>query len=275
MPSETSMIFLHYLATYLFLLACVMCTQNLCATKKAIVIGASAGMGRKVAKLLSQEGYELGLVARRLPLLESLQDELPGVSYIKQIDVTQYNAREKLQELIDEMAGLDLIVISISAYLDNRTTAWTKLERTLNVDAKGFIAMADVAMHYFKQQNHGHLVGISSTSGQRGSPLNPVYSGAKACISYYMEGLRNQMVRDNINVYISDVVAGFVAVEHSPLGQDPDAYWEITVQEAGQCILDGIKKKKKIIYVPSKIWIVSYALKYLPDFIFQRFFNWL
>ncbi len=261
--------------------------STLSAEKKAIVVGASSGMGREVAKLLSKDGYTVGLASRRLPLLESLQKELDGPSHIQQIDVTHPDAQEHLGELIEKLGGLDLIVISISSYLDNRNSAspdkldynpkrqWTENERTLTVDCLGFISMAEVALEYFRQQNHGHLVGISSIFGLLGYYAGcPIYSGAKACISTYMEGTRHAMVRDNHNVFVTDVIPGFVAVEHSPLGEDPDAFWEITVEEAGQTIVHGIKLKRKIVYVPSKVRVFS-LLKYLPDFVYDRYFNWI
>ena len=245
-----------------------------CNEKKAIIIGASSGMGREIAKLLSKEGYTLGLIARRKPLLESLQKELEVSSYIQQLDVTDSNANIILNKLITTMQGLDLIVISISAYLDNRNStssdeAW---KRTIDVDCKGFIAMAETALAYFKEQNHGHIIGISSTSGLFGTASNPIYSGAKACISYYMQGLHREMRRDRYDIYITNIVPGFVAVEHSPLGTDPTAYWEITAQEAGKLILEGIKQKRKIVYLPSKVWLLN-LIKFLPDFIYERFFN--
>lgn len=272
----------------IFLLLIGITSAQAIYTKNAIVIGASSGMGREIAKRLSKQGYTLGLAARRTPLLESLQKELVGPSYIKQLDVSRSGARAQLRELIAEMRGLDLVVISISSYLDNRNsvspdekdysynakTIWAEKERILDVDAKGFIAMADVALDFFIQQNHGHLVGISSTSGLRGSASSPEYSGAKACISRYMEGMRNAMKRDKINVYVTDIVPGFVAVEHSPLGEDPNAYWEITVQEAVQAILEGVRRKKSVVYVPSKVWLLN-LLNYLPDCLYQRYFNWM
>ena len=249
-------------------------TASSVISKKAIVIGASSGMGREVAKLLSKEGYAVGLVARRLPLLESLQEELQNPSYSKQLDVTAPNAREKLQELIDEMGGLDLIVISISAYLDNRR-GWTERRRTLLTDSIAFIAIADAVFEYFIQQNSGHFVGISSTSGIRGSAANPVYSGAKACIMYYMEGMRNYMIQNNINVQVTDIIPGFVAVEHSPLGQDPSAYCEITCEQAGQEIVAAIKAKKKTAIIPGSIWWVAVMLKYMPDWMYNNYFSWM
>lgn len=281
---------------YLISSCLVFCyANNVTATKKAVVVGASSGMGREVAKRLSKAGYVVGLVARRVPLLESLQDELSNFSYIKQIDVTAVDAREQLQALIDQMGGLDLMVISISPYLDNRISAaaraeqeglsnfapctyelkWTEKANFLNVCAYGFIAVADVALEYFIKQNSGHLVGISSTSGLRGSFFCPEYSASKACVMIYMEGVRNYMLQNNINVYITDVVAGYVSVEHSPFGEDPTAYWEITCKQAGKEIMEGIKARKKMVYVPSKIWLVVYLRKYLPDFIYNRYFAWL
>ena len=262
-------------------------TSNAHAHKKAIVIGASSGMGREVAKLLSREGYIVGLVARRLPLLEFLQKELSGPSYIKQIDVTHPQARELLSQLINDMHGLDLMVISISPNLDNINEAstnqsgnspqqeWQQKVRNIDVCAKGFIAIADVALEFFKQQNHGHLVGISSIAGLRGNAFTPEYSAAKACISCYMEGIRNYMIQNNITIDVTDIISGYVAIEYSPLGEDPKAYWEITVQEAGKIILAGIKAKKKIIYVPSKTWLVACLLKWAPDYIYNRYFYWL
>jgi len=83
----------------------------------AIVVGASSGIGRAVAKKLATNGYNVGIVARRLNLLESLKDEILQENtnaqvYIKQIDVTQTEqAQAKLTKLIQEMGKLDLELI--------------------------------------------------------------------------------------------------------------------------------------------------------------------
>ena len=261
----------------LCLLACCMHSYSIgvaAKSKKAIVIGASSGMGREVAKLLSQEGYTVGLAARRMALLESLQAELPNQSYIKQLDVMESNAREQLQLLIEQMGGCDLMVISISPSSEIQSNEWAERKKILEVVAVSFIAMADVALEYFKKQNSGHLVGISSTAGIRGESRNPEYSGAKACIMTYMEGVRNYVIQNNINVYITDIRPAYVAVEYSPLGSDPNAYWEITCEQAGQEIIAAIKARQKIALIPASYWGYALLLNYLPDWLYNRYFFW-
>ena len=79
---------------------------------KAIIIGATSGIGRELAKLMADEGYSVGVAGRRLELLQSLQKEFPDKIYIKRIDIALPSAIELLKELIAEMGGADIIVIS-------------------------------------------------------------------------------------------------------------------------------------------------------------------
>ena len=79
--------------------------------KKAIIMGASSGIGKELAKILSREGYIVGLAARRTDLLGGLQKELPNKSLIKQIDISKLeDAEMKFKEMISEMGGVDLVV---------------------------------------------------------------------------------------------------------------------------------------------------------------------
>lgn len=91
--------------------------------KRAIVVGASSGIGREVARLLLRDGWTVGLVARRGALLEALASECSsqapasvspsgdngcGKTFVREIDVTSADADTDLRQLIDEMGGLDL-----------------------------------------------------------------------------------------------------------------------------------------------------------------------
>lgn len=263
--------------------------------KRAIIVGATSGMGRQVAKLLATEGgYEVGIVGRRLNLLESLEKEILEINgkkelikndnrenkinkvYIKQIDVAKHDeAKKLLLELIAQMGGLDLIVISVSAYgdfLGESQTDEKKHEsnlKTIDVDLVGFWTMADIAVEVFKNQRSGHLVGISSISGVRGDAGCPVYSGAKAFISKYLEGIRNYMLQNNIPVYVTDVMPGWVDNERVQFSQMPRTYWVTPLDVAGRQIYEAIQEKSKIAYISKRQVLVRLALELCPDFIYN------
>lgn len=57
--------------------------------KKAVVVGASSGIGEALARVLGRNGYEVGLAARRIELLRQIQKEIPAQTYVKQIDVSK------------------------------------------------------------------------------------------------------------------------------------------------------------------------------------------
>jgi len=240
--------------------------------KKAIVVGATSGMGRAVAKLLAQDGYILGLASRRTHLLESLQQEIKGESYIKKIDASCHEkAAQDLQDLIFEMGGLDLIIISISAFTDieNENSAWVKEKKTIDVDLVGFWALSHTIMEYFEKQKHGHLVGISSIAGVRGLGHNPVYCGAKAFISTYLEGIRNKMLHYGIPIHVTDIVPGWVDVENATLSNIPGTYWVATTSKAAEHIFEAIKEKKKVAYITRRWKLIAMLLRENPDNMFE------
>ena len=81
--------------------------------KKAIIIGASSGIGKDLAIILPEHGYEVGLMARRLEKLETLQKEIQTKTHIGYIDISHpAEAIEKTQEMIDRMGGLDLMILN-------------------------------------------------------------------------------------------------------------------------------------------------------------------
>src|SRR5689334_19608894 len=85
--------------------------------KRAIVVGASVGMGRELCKILAANGYIVGMTARRTALLQELQNEIPTQTYSRYMDASQPNeAVQELNELIKDMGGLDLLVLAQTGY---------------------------------------------------------------------------------------------------------------------------------------------------------------
>ncbi len=167
--------------------------------KKAIVIGATSGIGKELAKILSQNNYVVGLAGRRTELLSELQKAIPNKTYIKPIDVTQTKeSMSLLEELIEEMSGVELIVISSGVGYINPDLNWEQEKETIDVNVSGFVAMANVAIKHFYKQGSGHLVGVSSIAAIRGNGDSPAYNASKAFVSNYLEGLRQKISKSRL-----------------------------------------------------------------------------
>ncbi len=265
---KKSIIFVSFLFTF------INTTYSFQKQKKAIVIGATSGMGRQTAKLLAKDGYQVGLVARRVKLLKSLQKEIPTKTYIKKIDVTKTEkAKKQLKKLIKKMGGVDLVMVSVTGSRNIGLTAkdwYNKKNIVMDVDLKGFWTMASVAVEQFEKQKYGHLVGVSSIDGLRGFGYSPEYSAAKAFISRYLESIRNRFIQKKLPIYTTDIIPGYVEVEHSQYHKNPDSYWVATKEQAAKQIMQAIKAKKKKAYITSRWRIIAWILAIIPDCIFNR-----
>lgn len=80
--------------------------------KRAIIIGATSGIGQEVAKILLLEGWKLGVAGRRRSALETFQQIAPDQIEIEELDITQEEATDKLQILINKLGGIDLFLLS-------------------------------------------------------------------------------------------------------------------------------------------------------------------
>lgn len=236
--------------------------------KKAIVIGASSGIGRELSLLLSRSGYIVGATARRKNLLESLQGECEREIFTEFMDISNQDESVKiLNQLIEKMNGVDLIIISAGVGYINKDLDLKKEQETININVAGFSAIATESFKYFSSQKSGHIVGISSVASIRGSDLAPSYFASKAYISNYLEGLRKKGVKDNLNIKVLDVLPGFV---DTAMGQAEEAFWVSSVEKAAVQIFEAIKKNKKRVYVTKRWAIIGGLLKLMPDWLFCK-----
>jgi short-subunit dehydrogenase len=236
--------------------------------KSAIVIGASSGIGRELAKLLSQRGYHVGLTARRMDLLVSLQLELMNPSVIKQMDVMNAPAAMlQLQELLDEMQNVELVVINAGIGCINPDLDWQKEVDTIHTNVTGFAAMSNVALLHFIRQGSGQLVGISSIAALRGGDASPAYFASKAFVSNYLQGLRKKVAKLRLPITITDIQPGVV---DTPMAQSHNKLWVAPADKAARQVLDAIIKKKKHAYVTKRWILIAWLIKILPDFLYHK-----
>lgn len=238
------------------------------ARKNVVIIGASSGIGKELAKIFSDDGYSVGITARRIELLSEVRKELSGTSYIKRMDVAVPDeAMGTIEELINEMSGIDIIVINAGIGFINPDLIWEKERSTINVNVTGFAAMANVAMRYFIKQGSGHIVGISSIAAIRGDSYAPAYSASKAFISNYLEALRFRVKKMKIPITVTDIQPGFV---DTAMAQGDGVFWVAPARKAAMQIFDVIKKKREHAYVTRRWRIIACLFKFIPGRILAK-----
>ena len=232
------------------------------------MIGASSGIGKELAIVLSQNGFAVGLTGRRIDLLEKLKSNLPNPTFSKQLDISDYsNAMDLLNNLIDEMGGVDLIVISAGIGFINPNLNWGEEKMTIDVNVNGFTAMANVAFRHFVQAGRGHLVGISSIAAIRGSGEAPAYNASKAFVSNYLEGLRINASKARLPILVTDIQPGFV---DTAMAKGEGLFWVASPQKAARQIHKVIQKKAEHAYITKRWSVIGCLLRVLPGFIYSK-----
>jgi short-subunit dehydrogenase len=236
--------------------------------KKAIIIGATSGMGKGLAKLLADNGFAVGITGRRNELLEKLKSEISGACFIRSFDVRDTSgATDKLEELTSELGGLDLLVFCSGTGEINDELDFQTEKRTIDTNVTGFTFIADWAYQYFEKQKSGHLVAISSIGGLRGGSQSPSYNASKAYQINYLEGLRQKSVKMKAQVYITDIRPGLVDTK---MAKGDGLFWVMPVEKAVRQIYNAIIKKRKVVYVTKRWWLIAFILRALPGVIYNR-----
>ncbi len=235
---------------------------------KAVVIGASSGIGKELAKILASNGYTVGLAARRLDLLTELAHALPPPVFVKAMDVSRpAEAMPLLRELIAEMNGVDLFVVNAGVGFINRDLDWERERETIAVNVSGFVAAVNVAVEHLQARGSGHIVGISSVAALRGHGDAPAYNASKAFMSNYLQGLRQKFSKLNLPIVVTDVQPGFV---NTAMAKGDDLFWVASPEKAARQIFAAISQRKKQVYVTTRWRLVAWFLKAVPDWLYHK-----
>ena len=157
--------------------------------KKAIIIGATSGIGQEVARLLVRQGWRIGIAGRREEALRSMQQTNPEQIEMQCLDVTEDNAILHLNRLVDRLGGMDLFFLSSGVGYQNRNLEPEIELNTARTNVEGFIRMVTAAFDYFKKTGGGHIAVISSIAGTKGLGVAPAYSATKRFQNTYIDAL--------------------------------------------------------------------------------------
>lgn len=236
--------------------------------KKAIILGASSGIGAELARLLVADGYKVAITGRREVLLKNISASNPEKIIDSSFDVRDTKDLEsKLEDLKNKLGGCDLFIISAGTGDINEDLNFETEKVIIDTNVSGFTCAADWAFRYFKQQGYGHLAGITSVAGMRGYRGAPAYNASKAYQISYLEGLRQKARKIKLPITVTDLRPGFV---NTKMAKGEGQFWVSSPRKAASQIYGAIKRKKKVAYITKRWQLVGRLLRILPSSIYER-----
>jgi len=235
--------------------------------KKIIIIGATSGICKELARIYIKRGDMIGITGRRENLLKEIQSTVPNQVYTSTFDVRGNENVSHLQSLIDQLGGLDLLIYNSGFGDVSKTLDWEVDKETYETNVKGFIEIVNYTFNFFVKQGHGQIAATSSIASIRGNSWAPAYSASKAFESVYMEGLHMKSKKMKADVVITDIQPGFV---NTKMAKGNGQFWVAPVEKAAQQIVKAIDKKKWRAYITRRWWLVAQLMKWAPGWLYHR-----
>lgn len=241
---------------------------------RAIITGASTGIGHALAHELAKRGYDLALLARRAELLEALASEVRAHgrrAVAIACDVADAAAvREAVQRAQVELGGtFDLAVANAGVSIPSHATKFKldEAEQTIRVNVLGVMYLYDAVIPSMVEQRSGRFVGVASIAGLRGLPTSAPYSASKAALQAFLEAARIELKPYGVGVTI--VNPGFVA---TPMTEKNRFRMPFLMQagDAAAVMAKGIERGARVIEFPRPMSLLMRFVRYIPDALYER-----
>ncbi len=240
--------------------------------KRAVVIGATSGIGLEVTRVLTEQGWQVGIAGRRQERLQEIQRQNLNVVATQQLDVTHADAPDRLLQLIGKMGGtVDLILHSSGIGYQNTALDMERELATVETNALGMTRIVGAAFNYLAERpSHDvHLAVISSIAGTRGLGAAPAYSASKRFVNTYVECLQQLCtIRCLRHIHLHDIRPGFVRTplladgHHYPLQLDP--------RRVAESIVRGILRGRSVITIDWRYRLLTALWRLIPRWLWVR-----
>ena len=239
-------------------------------SRRAIVMGATSGLGREIALELLKRGFIVGVCGRRLELLQEFEAAAPQQLFIRQIDVTASDAPERLLGLVEGVGGMDMYIHSSGIGFKNMALDGRIERETVITNALGFTQMVDAAFDWFKERGGGHIAFISSVAGTKGLGAAPSYSATKRYQWIYAQALAQLSSMERYNISFTDIRPGFVATGFLGSSKYPLL---LEKHYVAQKIVKAILARKRSVIIDYKYKILCLFWRMIPNWLWERLTN--
>lgn len=243
-------------------------TEERSEARRAVVMGATSGIGREVARCLAHDGWLVGIAGRRKELLDSLMAEEPRIVASRTVDVNDSDAPQQLMALVDDLGGMDLYFHSSGIGWRNMPLDTGKELLTVQTNCLGFTRMLTAAFHYFADTGRqGRLACITSIAGTKGLGAAPAYSATKRFQSHYLECLTQLAQMRHLPISVTDIRPGFVA---TPLIAGSKFPMQLRADRVARNIVKAIGQGRSVKVVDWRYAVLTFVWRLLPRWLWVR-----
>ena len=232
---------------------------------KALITGASSGIGRDMARVLSDMGYDLILVARRKDKLEKLKKQLSTDVKIICLDVSStYNCTKLYNKVKDE--DID-ILINNAGFGKFGEFNDIKLDDELDmidVNIKAVHILTKLFLNDFVARNKGYILNVASSAAFQPGPLMATYYSTKAYVLHLTEAIYEELRKNNSNVGISVLCPGPVNTEFNKVAKVRFSLKSLESNDVAEYAIKKMFKKKLIITPGFSIKCATKMYRFLP-----------
>lgn len=233
---------------------------------RALITGASSGIGKEIAILLSKKGYDIIAVAREREKLEALKREITTVVTTIQMDLAQPENCKKLYELTKE-EKVDILVnnAGFGDFGEFVTTSLEKEMQMIQTNIEALHILTKLFLQDMKQRDKGYILNVASIAGFMPGPLMATYYASKAYVVRLSQAIYEELKKDKSNVSISLLCPGPVNTNFNTVAGAQFNLHSMDSKTVASYAIHKMFKKKLIILPGLSIKCIRFLSKLAPD----------
>ena len=231
---------------------------------KALVTGASSGIGRDMARVLSEKGYDLVVVARRVELLEALKNELKTNVEIVNLDISK---RENCEKLFEEHKDIDLLVNNAGFGLFGKfdETDLDKEMSMINTNIEAVHILTKLYVKEMKRRDSGKILNVASIAGFMTGPLMATYYATKNYVVELSRAVNKELKKDKSKVRVSILCPGPVRTNFNSVAGVKFELSSLSSEYVAKYAINKVLKGKEVIVPGLLIKLTKFLNKILPS----------
>ena len=232
---------------------------------KALITGASSGIGASIARILSDKGYDLILVARRKTRLNKLKSELSGNVTVIPLDISStFNCMDLYNQVKDEDVEILINCAGFGVFGDFTETSLDKELDMIDTNIKGVHILTKLFLQKFTKLNRGYILNVASSAAFQPGPLMASYYASKAYVLRLDEALNEELRQVKSSVKVCTLCPGPVDTEFNKVAKVQFSVKPLTNDYVANYAINKMFKGKTLIIPGFTMRLNYYFNRFLP-----------